>query len=341
MAESVKSAIVSSTYDISVLTPELAADADKAQELVSQARSANTKRAYDACWSRFAAYCERQGIDPRVATSEIVAVYLASRQDLEPSSLSREYSGIAYTLRGLAGGGVWSRKARPHAVAEVLAGAFRTRGAPPARKRPLLQAHFAALRDLNWGQPPWSWRNRAIILLGFAGGFRRSELVALDREDLTLESNTRLRVLVRRSKTDQEGRGHVKAFERSTDWRLCVIHALGEWIRGARIASGPLFRRIYYPSGRVADTRMSAEMVAVIVKRMVRAWNLDESEYSGHSLRAGLVTTAYSQGCDLPSIMAQTGHRSYAQVNAYIRRENPFDNNAGVGIFDRQERAKR
>jgi integrase len=335
MGDIQENAVVAPTYSAAqALGPDVA----RAADLIAHARAPNTRRAYESSRGIFEGWCLDKRIVSVAATPEIVAAYLSWRlsEGLLPVSLSREYSAIAFFLRSSSREGAitWPRKHRPHVIAELLAGAFQTKGRPPVRKKPLTAEHFVRLAKTSWGDGLEGARNRALLMLGFVGAFRRSELVALDREDLSLDDQEGLRVVVRRGKTDQEGRGMTKAiaWEREAP-QLCTIKALGTWIRAARIASGPLFRRLR-GSRVVTGDRISAEMVAVLVKRAVLRLGLNPSLYAGHSLRCGFVTSAALQGTPLDEIMAQTGHKSHAQVAEYIRRESPFQNNAATRIFE-------
>jgi integrase len=339
MVKSDKNSIISSTYIRNSSLAALAPAIRQARVLVDEAQSANTRRAYRASWFAFSAWCRLKGLDSDVATPEIVALYLSSRlaegfstRDQEygaliPSSLVREYSAIAHRLHAIAPQ-FWSDHRRPAAVAAVIRGAQRTQGRPPVRKAPVLAEHIGRI---EWGEGLCAVRDRALCMLGFMGAFRRSELVALNREDLTLDEERGLTVLVRRSKTDQVGAGQVKAIPWDRDEpTACPIQALGAWIRAARIRTGPLFLGIR--NGEVTDKRLGPSTVAVIVKRAVASLGLNAKKYSGHSLRAGFVTSSALQGLDLDSIMIQTGHKSTDQVRGYIRRADPFQNNAAMGL---------
>ena len=180
-------------------------------------------------------------------------------------------------------------------------------------------------------------RDKALLALGFAGAFRRSELVALDVADLR-EDKDGLRVLVRPPKTDQEGRGFEKAIPHGRFIRPVAL--VRDWLDAAGITDGPVFRPVSR-SGRVRSSRQSGDLaprlttqaVADIMKRYVEAAGLDATTFGAHSLRAGYITTAAERGADLARIMDQSGHRDPRTVVAYIRRANAFKDHSGSSFL--------
>ena len=211
------------------------------------------------------------------------------------------------------------------AVSETLKGIRRTLGTAQQTKAPLLTADVRrmveALPDTVAGR-----RDRALLLLGFAGGFRRSELAALDVGDV-LPTEDGLVVKLRRSKTDPEGKGRDVGIPYGSTPSTCPVRALTAWKTAAGISEGALFRGVDR-HGRVGTVRLHKDSVGLVVKRAAEAAGLDPAKYAGHSLRAGLATQAYLNGAGELAIMRQTGHRSLAMVRRYIRdgslfRENP------------------
>lgn len=173
-------------------------------------------------------------------------------------------------------------------------------------------------------------RDRALIGLGFAGGFRRSELVALDVADLTFVADG-LEALVRRSKTDQEGKGLTKNVASVRDPSMCPVSAVRAWLELAGIGAGPVFRPINR-HGRVSGKRLTAHAVAVILKRAATAAGLPVRDLSGHSLRAGFVTESKKHGADDAAIMDQTGHTSLAMLQRYHRRTRKWEKPASAKL---------
>jgi integrase len=173
-------------------------------------------------------------------------------------------------------------------------------------------------------------RDRALLLLGFAGAFRRAELVGLDVRDLEF-SSAGLAVTLRKSKTDQEGRSQRIGIPYGSAAQTCPVRSLQAWLETAQIADGAVLRSLD-KFQRVQNRRLSDKALARIVKRRAAAVGLDPERYAGHSLRAGLATSAAAGGASERSIMNQTGHRSTSMVRRYIREANLFaaDNAASL-----------
>ena len=210
-------------------------------------------------------------------------------------------------------------------VRAVLSGIRRTNGSAQEGKNPLrvedLRAIVSRLPSTAQGV-----RDRALLLIGFAGGFRRSELIGLDTGDVEFVS-AGLIVNLRRSKTDQEGQGRRVGIPAGANPETCAVRAAAAWLGVIGRAAGPVFRGINR-HGQVAEERLSDRAVALIVKRLVLYAGLDAKFYAGHSLRAGLATSAAAAGASERAIMAQTGHRSLATVRRYIREGSLFAENA-------------
>jgi integrase len=215
------------------------------------------------------------------------------------------------------------------AVSAVWKGIKRTHGTAQAQKAPTLTANIramvGALPDRLIGI-----RDRALLLAGFAGAFRRSELVGLNREDIDFTADG-LVVTLRKSKTDQDGQGRKVGLPYGSNPDTCPVRSLRAWLDASGIAAGPLFRRVNR-HGQLLAQRMSGAAVALVVKRHAAAAGLDAAKYSGHSLRAGLATSAAIAGASDRSIMAQTGHRSVNMVRRYVRDASLFRENAAAVV---------
>lgn len=188
---------------------------------------------------------------------------------------------------------------------------------------PLLKQDLLSILPLMIGLK--GVRDRAMLLLGFAGALRRSELVALDVEDLHSVQEG-LILNIRRSKTDQEANGRKVAIPYGRT-HACPVRAVEAWIAHAKLAHGPIFRSIR-KGGRLDARRLSSQSVALIVKHYAAACGLDSDRVSGHSLRAGLVTSAAQAGVAMHKIQQQSGHRSTQMLARYIRDATLFENNA-------------
>jgi len=172
-------------------------------------------------------------------------------------------------------------------------------------------------------------RDKAILLIGFAGAFRRSELTALDIEDLKITTRG-VAIIVRRSKTDQAGEGQLIGIPRSRK-ATCPAAALEAWLEHAHISSGPVFRPVNR-HGQVSPLRLSDEAVAQIVKLAAERIGLDPAKYAGHSLRRGFMTAASAGGADIAQAMKQSRHRSVAVAMGYIDEGRIFSNPASKAI---------
>ena len=173
-------------------------------------------------------------------------------------------------------------------------------------------------------------RDRALLLFGFASAMRRSELVALDLDDVE-QTERGLLVTLRRSKTDQEGQGHTRAIPFGRNPKLCPVQALAEWLETAGITDGKLFRSVDRHSN--VNGSMSTKAVGNVVKDYAERAGLDPADFGGHSLRAGFVTSAAESGKSTERIMDHTGHQSAAMVRVYTRRADAFTDHAGEGLL--------
>ena len=280
----------------------------------------NTRRAYQSDLRIFLAW---GGVLP--SSPESVAAYLvAHAATLSPVTLSRRLVAIgrAHTTLG------YSNPCRTALVRITLRGIWRVHGGPQRQVQPAIREDvFAMLPHMTARR---GIRDPALILIGFAGAFRRSELVALQYADVAFVKEG-LTILIRRSKTNQIGEGRKIAipFARS---HACPIKALTNWLDNAGIQSGALFRTVN-KGGAVGREALSAQSVAAIVKEYARKAGLDAANYSGHSLRAGLITSAARAGVSSRKIREQTGHKSDAMLHRYIRDAESFEGNAAGSVL--------
>jgi len=176
---------------------------------------------------------------------------------------------------------------------------------------------------------PKGLRDRALTLLGFAGAFRRSELVALDVSDLQ-ETEAGLIVTIRRSKTDQEGQGRMVAIVRGSI--ACPIQAVRNWLDAAKIENGPLFRPVA-KGGKIMDGRLSDKQVARTIKALAMRLGLDGAVFGGHSLRSGFLTSAAARGASIFKMADQSGHKNMDTLRCYVRNAELFQDHAGAGLL--------
>ena len=297
-------------------------------ELITETTPKNTRLARRGDWQHFTAWCEARALPSLPATPETVCAYLLDcAEHYKLATLERRLSSIS-TAHATASAPNPTKTEMIHQTMKALRrklGRAQTQKAP-ATVEPL-RAMLGTLDTSRAGL-----RDRALLLLGFAGAFRRSELVGLDVSDLRFVAGG-VEVTVRKSKTDQEGEGTIKGIPLGSNSATCPVRALRAWLAASELVSGALFR----PTdrhGNIKPEHLSSAAVARIVKRCAGAAGLDAEAYAGHSLRAGLATAAAAAGVSERSIMAQTGHKSEAMVRKYIRRGSLFTDNAAgkVGL---------
>jgi integrase len=258
------------------------------------------------------------------SSPETVAAYLAeSAGRLKVGSLQRILNAIAEAHKAT----VTESPTHSALVVNVIKGIRRTLGTAPDQKTAVLtddvRVMIAATDDGLIGA-----RDRALLLLGFAGAFRRSELVSLTVEDC-LFAREGLAVTLRRSKVDQEGLGRKIGIPYGSNPSTCPVRTMQTWLEVAGIAAGPLFRAVNR-HGKLQPDALTPQSVARIVKKLAQRAGLDSAKYAGHSLRAGHATSAAIAGASERSIMNQTGHKSVGMVRRYIRDGNLFrENSAG------------
>ena len=286
-----------------------------ADEYRANAFSKNTRRAYRADLNDFATWLRERGLDQPGPSD--VAGYLASlpRRGLKVSTVRRR----AATLGKVFGFSV----RRDPAIGPVLAGIERTHGVREDGKDALLLEDL--LKVLPSGDGLLALRDRALLLLGFAGGFRRGELAALTVEDLQFRDEGGA-VLVRRGKTDPEGAGRKVGIPFGVHEETCPVRALRRWLDAGVIRTGHVFRRVY---GRHVGQELEPQAVWCVVRRLCAKAGLEAKRFGAHSLRAGMVTQAIRGGASDHAIMAQTGHRSSNMVRRYRRETDLFQDNAG------------
>jgi len=310
---------------------DLAGLAGRAAEIAQKAQSANTRRAYRADWADFAAWCGGKGLPALPAEAATIILYLTDLSSRAKSStIARRVATISQAHEAAG----WESPARRTVVRLFLKGLRRDKagqGITAAGKRPILGPELRAML----GATPATMvgiRDRALLLLGYLGAFRRSELVGLDREHIERVEQG-LIVHLRRSKTDQEGLGEKKGIPKGKpEEGNCPVQTLEDWLQASGIEQGPLFRPLDR-RGRVLSGRLSSRAVSRAVKRYAAAAGLDPASLGGHSLRAGLATAAAIAGKSESSIMNQTGHKSVATVRRYIRDGNLFRENAAEGLL--------
>lgn len=296
-----------------------------AEEFFRAAKSENTVSAYESDLRDFATYCEDRGYAWLPSTPATVALYISELAGwgMKPSTLQRRLVAISQ-LHKRAG---YPSPAQDEPVKETFKGIKRKKGSMQEGAAPILLGTLRMmLAPLEREKGPAAIRDRAILLLGLAGGFRRSEISSLRVEDLHIVEEGVI-VLLRRSKTDQEGEGHKVGIPYGEHLETCPVRNLKGWIAVLGREEGSLFCRIDR-HGNLKQGGLTGQAITRMVKRRVQAAGLDPGPYSGHSLRAGFVTAASAGGAPDDKIMAQTDHRSLKTLFRYKRDAELFNNNA-------------
>ncbi len=297
--------------------------------LMQAKRSHNTERAYAHSWSQFERWCSRAGRRALPATAETVSLFVAW-------CLEEGYRLKTIRLRLAAIAFQHAHKGHDSPVNEevrkLLQAAAREKTEEPAGKSALTPAQIRRICDRLQADVPRDVRDRAILLLGFASGWRRSELAALRLADVKLEPRKGLVLRLRRSKTDQLGQGRVVGIHYGKRKDTCPVRAYEAWLQVRGEWRGPLFTRVN-KAGEVLRDGLSGESILDIVKRCLALIGVDPASYGAHSLRAGMITAAAESGADASAIMGRTGQRSLQTLMGYIRPAQAFSANPLANVL--------
>ncbi len=304
--------------------------AERAQTYAEQSRAENTKKAYRSDWRHFSAWCYDNGLDALPASPETVTLYITRfAEDYKVSTLERRLAAIsqAHKTAGYNSPALTSHEP----LHSVWAGILRAKTRIKKKVAPTLTEDIRAMlkhlpQDTEQPGHPLTLtalRDRAILLIGFAGAMRRSEVADLHVDDLQFTPDG-LRVRIRKSKTDQEGTGQVIGVLHGENPDTCPIRAARAWMHAAGIHNGPIFRAIDR-HGNIAAKAITGRSVATIIKNACLRCGLPPDLYSGHSLRAGFTTQAARAGKAERVIMKHTRHKSEKMVREYIREGELFN----------------
>ncbi len=280
---------------------------------LKNSKAYNTLRAYQADFKDFTKFCLKNGFNSMPSDPKIIALYLTHLSSFSKfSTLKRRLASIKVIHR-LKGHYIDTKHP---IIAENLMGIKRKMGVKQTSKKPILINDLKIIinvinKDKNEHK---KLQNKALILIGFAGGFRRSELVSIEYEDIEFV-NEGVKILVQRSKTDQTGLGMTKAIPYFQNKIYCPVTSLRDWISHSKISDGKIFK-------------ISDKTVALTIQKYALLAGLDKTKYAGHSLRSGFATSTAETGADERSIMAMTGHKTTQMVRRYIQEANLFKNNA-------------
>ena len=310
---------------------EIATDIKKLQDEtlrnLKNSKSLNTVRAYKSDFEDFSLFCAKNGFNNLPSEPKVVSLYLTylSSRDSKISTIKRRIVsiGVIHKMKG------HYLDTKHPVIIENLMGIRRRKGTIQKGKKPLLINNLKIIIDVIDKEliPDLKkLRNKALLLLGFSGGFRRKELVSLNIEDAEFVFEG-LKITLKKSKTDQFGEGFAKGIPHFENSIYCPVTSLKRWINLSKIKKGPIFVR-FTKGSKITNTRLTDQSVALIIKEYLLKAGIDNKNYSGHSLRSGFATSAAEAGAEERSIMAITGHKSTEMVRRYIKEANLFKNNA-------------
>ena len=277
-------------------------------------KSTNTLRAYQSDYNDFSLFCSKNGFQALPTQPKILALYITHLASYSKySTLKRRLASISIIHKTK---GYYIDTKHP-IIVENLMGIKRTNGSNQKGKKPLLINDLKLLIeaiDKSKEKNIRKIRDKALVLIGFSGGFRRSELVDIEYEDIEFVEEG-VKIFVKRSKTDQSGEGMIKAIPYFNNINFCPVKALNKWLLESELKKGKIFN-------------ISDKSVALIIKKYANYAGLDSHRYAGHSLRSGFATSTAESGAEERNIMAMTGHKSTEMVRRYIKEANLFKNNA-------------
>tara|TARA_B100000579_G_scaffold412613_1_gene404488 strand:- start:44 stop:1000 length:957 start_codon:yes stop_codon:yes gene_type:complete len=294
---------------------------------LKSSKANNTIRAYRSDFKDFGSFCAKNNFKSLPTDPKIVSLYLThlSIKDAKMSTLRRRLVsiGMIHKLKG------HYLDTKHPIIVENIMGISRKKGNYQRGKKPILINHLKAIIDVIDKQNTTEIkkiRDKTIILIGFGGGFRRAELVSINFEDLEFVPEG-VKIIIRRSKTDQFGEGMTKGLPYFTNQTYCPVQHLKKWLEISNIKSGAIFRK-FNKGISLSDNRLTDQTIALLLKNYLNIAGIENKNYSGHSLRSGFATVSAESGADERSIMAMTGHKTTQMVRRYIKEANLFKNNA-------------
>ena len=293
---------------------------------LKSSKANNTLRAYKSDFKDFGAFCAKHGLNSLPTEPKIVSIYLTHlSKHFKISTLRRRLVsiGMVHKLKG------HYLDTKHPIIVENLMGIRRVKGSIQQGKKPILISHLKLIINVINDQKIEEikkLRDKTIILIGFSGGFRRSELISIDYEDLEIVPEG-LKIIIRRSKTDQFGEGMLKGLPYFSNETYCPIINLKKWLEISKIKTGPIFRR-FAKGSTLTNKRLTDQSVVLLMKKYLTLAGIENKNFAGHSLRSGFATVAAESGADERSIMAMTGHKTTQMVRRYIKEANLFKNNA-------------
>ena len=310
------------------LITDIKALQDQTLNNLKLSKAINTIRAYRSDFRDFSIFCVKNNLKSLPTDSKIVALYLTylSSKGSKISTLKRRLVsiGVIHKLKG------HYLDTKHPIIIENLMGIKRKIGSFQQGKKPILINHLKSIINVIDNEKTKEIkkiRDKTLILIGFGGGFRRTELVSIDYNDVEMVPEG-VKIVIRRSKTDQFGEeGMAKGLPYFTNQNYCPVLHLKKWLELSNIKTGPIFRR-FSKSFKLSENRLTDQSVALLLKYYLDIAGIENKNYSGHSLRSGFATVSAESGADERSIMAMTGHKTTQMVRRYIKEANLFKNNA-------------
>lgn len=299
---------------------------DRARERIKNARSKNTRKSYESDWKQFVSWCNENQLPFLPSNPAVVVLYINELADKgrKVSTIQRHISSISQMHQEKG----FNSPTRDHNVRLSVQALKKELGTRPKQKQAATANIIKKISD-KIPDTLKGLRDRAILQVGMAGAFRRSEIAALNVEDIEFHDEG-MTILLPQSKTDKEGKGELIGIEFG-DYPYCPVRTLQMWLKQADIKSGAVFRRMD-KAGRVLD-RITDKSIARIIKKAAGNAGFNEDDFSGHSLRRGLITTAKRLGMDEHNIMNHTRHQHVATMRRYIDKSDVFKNNPTKGIW--------
>ena len=308
------------------LTTDIKALHEETLSNLKTSKANNTLRAYRSDFRDFGGFCAKHGFKSMPTDPKVVSLYLTYlSKSSKISTLRRRLVsiGVIHKLKG------HYLDTKHPIIIENLMGIKRTKGSKQTGKKPLLINHLKEIINVINQQDIEEivkLRNKTLILIGFGGGFRRSELISIDYDDVEFVDEG-VKIILKKSKTDQFGEGMIKGLPYFSKEIYCPVVNLMNWLKISKIKNGPIFRR-FAKGSTLTKNRLTDQSVVLIIKNCLKLAGIENNNFSGHSLRSGFATVAAEAGADERSIMTMTGHKTTQMVRRYIKEANIFKNNA-------------
>lgn len=298
----------------------------QAKKFIIESTSEATRKAYRSDLTIFVGWCNERGFAVMPASPATIADFLAHQANdgVSPSTLNRRIAAIRYAHEAAG----MTSPTGDKLVSATLKGIRRATGAKPEKKSAATVDKIYSMIAQCDAKTLQGKRDKAILLLGFAGAFRRSELAGLELSDIEFVTDG-AKITIRKSKTDQEAQGQTIAIYNG---RLNVVGILQGYIQAAGISEGALFRPIT-KGGNLRPQAISDKSIAETVKKYAQLAGLDPDQFAGHSLRAGFITSAAEAGANLFKIMDVSRHKSVQTVKGYVRNAEMFKDHAGSSFL--------